>query len=314
MVDVEMLKLRSLMLQVVRQFFLGRGFIEVETPVMVPYENPDDNVENVRVVFGDFRGNRYRFFLHTSPEFFMKRLLWHGCDRMFQICKVFRDGETGDFHNVEFTMVEWYRSGGSYQDGMEEVKSLVNEVFEAGKNLGLRLHFSAEFERLTVEEAFREFAGVNVFDEDEVIKEAKADNYEDAFFYLLVERVEKAFSRMMCPVFLYDYPEKFSAMAKVTDGKAERFELYIGGIEVANGYSELTEYDAYLKKFLKKGNDAVDRGFLRLLKEKPLPCSEGVALGFDRLLMSVVGKRNIREVIPFTTGELVREVSVGKID
>ncbi|WP_022847235.1 MULTISPECIES: amino acid--tRNA ligase-related protein [unclassified Desulfurobacterium] len=314
MLDLGILKLRDSLLDVIRLFFRERKFIEVDTPVLVPYENPDDNVDNVRAVFKDFSGKRHRFFLHTSPEFFMKRLVWHGCERIFQICKVFRDGETGDLHNVEFTMVEWYRAGGNYSDGMEETESIVKAVFEKGKELGFNPDFSLDFEKMTVEEAFREFAGVDVFDEDAVKRKANLDSYEDAFFFLLVDKVEKGLSRINSPVFLHDYPERFSAMAKVKNGKAERFELYIKGVEIANGYSELTDYNSYLGKFLKKGVKAVDKGFLRLLKDRPLPESEGVALGFDRLLMKVAGKESIKEVIPFTAAELIGEVSFGKAD
>ncbi|WP_457570189.1 amino acid--tRNA ligase-related protein [Desulfurobacterium sp.] len=314
MVDIEILKLRDGLLDTVRQIFRKNGFIEVETPALVPYENPDDNVDNVKVYFRDFSGKRYRFFLHTSPEFFMKRLVWHGADRIFQICKVFRDGETGSLHNVEFTMVEWYRKEGTYYDGMSETEEIVRKAYENAKELGFEPDFLLDFEKVTVEEAFREFAGIDVFDEDEVIAKTKFDSYEDAFFYLLVDSVERGLSRINSPVFLYDYPEKFSAMAKVKNRKAERFELYIGGVEIANGYSELTDYESYLKKFLKKGGRAVDKGFLKLLKEKPLPECEGVALGFDRLLMKVAGRKAIKEVIPFTVEELVREVSFGKAD
>ncbi|WP_456395941.1 amino acid--tRNA ligase-related protein [Desulfurobacterium sp.] len=313
MVDIKILRLRDGLLNTVRQTFKKSGFIEVETPILIPYENPDDNVDNVEACF-KFFGKKHRFFLHTSPEFFMKRLVWYGVDKIFQICKVFRDGETGLLHNVEFTMVEWYRKGGNYYDGMRETEEIVKEAHENAKELGFNPDFLLTFERITVEEAFKEFADVDVFDEDEVIAETKFDNYEDAFFYLLVDRVEKELSRINNPVFLYDYPKRFSAMAKVQNGKAERFELYIGGVEVANGYSELTDYKSYLEKFLKKGGRAVDRGFLKLLKEKPLPECEGVALGFDRLLMKVTRKKSIKEVIGFTVDELVREVSFGKAD
>ncbi|OMH40603.1 amino acid--tRNA ligase-related protein [Desulfurobacterium indicum] len=314
MVDVSILRLRDCLLNTVRQIFRKNGFMEVETPVLVPYENPDDNVDNVESYFREFSGKKYQFFLHTSPEFFMKRLIWHGADRIFQICKVFRDGEIGFLHNVEFTMVEWYRKGGSYYDGMRETEEIVRKAYENAKEIGFKPDFSPVFEKITVEEAFREFAGIDVFDENEVIAKTKFDNYEDAFFYLLVDKVEKGLLKIDSPVFLYDYPEKFSAMAKIENGKAERFELYIGGVEIANGYSELTDYESYIKKFLKKGGRAVDKGFLKLLKEKPLPKCEGVALGFDRLLMKVAGKESIRQVIPFTVEELVREVSFGKAD
>jgi len=125
----------------------------------------------------------------------------------------------------------------------------------------------------------------------------------------LVEKVEPGLSELPHPVFLYGYPEEFSAMAVVKEGVAERFELYIAGVEIANGYTELTDYKGYLKKFKEKGECAVDRGFLSLLQEKPLPPCEGVALGFDRLLMLLTGRESIEEVIPFPTSRLIRESS-----
>jgi len=297
----------------IREFFKSEGFTEVETPTLTPYCNPDDNVENAEVTFKDFSGKEHCWFLHTSPEFFMKRLIWFGAERIFQIGKVFRSGEITPLHQVEFTMVEWYRVGEDFRKGMEETERIVRE---GAKEFGVRevvyrgRRVSLErFERLTVEEAFREFAGVNPFDREEVKRVAGEEDYETAFFKLLVERVEPGIGELPHPVFLYGYPEEFSAMAVVKEGVAERFELFIAGVEVANGYTELSDYESYLKKFRKKGKCAVDRGFLKLLKEKPLPECEGVALGFDRLLMLLTGKESLEEVIPFPTSRLIRESS-----
>ncbi|WP_163328496.1 amino acid--tRNA ligase-related protein [Desulfurobacterium thermolithotrophum] len=307
----EILKLRSKLLKVVREFFELQGFIEVETPLMVPYENPDSNVVNVKVSFSDFSGKKFNWFLHTSPEFFMKRIIWHGIPRIYQISKVFRDGEITESHNVEFTMVEWYRTGADYKKGMEETLELLKECVKAAKKEELSyrgkkayLHGYISF---TVEEAFREFAGVkDIFDEEEVLKVSKEKEYESGFFKLLVDKVEPALAEFQVPVFLYNYPSKFSAMAKVKGNYAERFELYVCGLELANGYTELTDFESYKKKFFEKGKQAVDKGFLKLLKEKPLPPCEGVALGFDRVLMLITGKE-IHEVIPFSLRKLVKE-------
>ena len=297
----------------IRELFKREGFTEVETPLLTPYCNPDDNVENAEALFRDFQGREHRWFLHTSPEFFMKRLIWFGAERIFQIGKVFRSGEVTPLHQVEFTMVEWYRVGEDFRKGMEETEQIVREGAEEfgvreivykGKKVKLE-----KFERLTVEKAFREFAGVNPFDREEVKRVAGEEDYETAFFKLLVEKVEPGIGELPHPVFLYGYPEEFSAMAVVKEGVAERFELFIAGVEIANGYTELSDYESYLRKFKKKGECAVDKGFLELLKEKPLPECEGVALGFDRLLMLLTGKESIEEVIPFPTSQLIRESS-----
>ncbi len=305
---LELLRLRKEAKERVRGFFEERGFLEVDTPIMVPYENPDDNVENVKAVFRDFSGKKYEWFLHTSPEFFMKRIVWEmGEGGIYQIVRVFRDGEITDLHNVEFTMVEWYRVGGDYRDGMEETFDLVREVVGRRASVRGRKITLSSYEVFTVEEAFEEFAGVNVFDREELKEVAVEENYEDAFFKVLVEKVEPSLEKIDKPVFLIDYPKEFSAMAQVRDNVAERFELYVGGVEIANGYTELRDYDTYLKKFKEKGERAVDWEFLTLLKKRLLPKCEGVALGFDRLLMLKLGAESIHDVIPYSTKKLLEE-------
>ncbi|MEO2069048.1 MAG: amino acid--tRNA ligase-related protein [Desulfurobacteriaceae bacterium] len=309
-----LLQIRSNLLKAVREFFDSQGFIEVETPILVPYENPDSNVVNVNANFHDLSGKLHNWFLHTSPEFFMKRVVWHGIPKIYQITKVFRDGEVTNFHNIEFTMVEWYRSNGDYRKGMEETFELLKHCLNTiGKKeicfQGKKVLFN-NFISLPVEEAFKEFAGIrNVLDEEEVKAKAEEKDYETAFFKLLVDKVEPALKRFNHPVFLYDYPKSFSAMAKLKGNFAERFELYIAGVELANGYTELVDYESYKIKFLEKGNKAVDKGFLNLLKEKKLSDCEGVALGFDRLVMVILDK-TIDEVIPFSTKKLLRELNL----
>ncbi len=309
MIDKNIALLRSRLLSQVRTFFDKKDFLEVETPVIVPYENPDDNVENVSVTFSDFKGDHFGFFLHTSPEFFMKRLLWYGFEKIYQISKVFRDGELGDYHNIEFTMVEWYNTGKDYVSGMDETEMLVRECFFTAAYCGFQsdVKFDEKFWRITVEDLFHEFAGVkDVSDREELEYVSGKASYEEAFFYLLVDKVEPELSKVKVPVFIFDFPEEFSAMAKTDNRLAERFELYIKGLEIANGYTELVDYDSYRIKFRKK-NQAMDVGFLELLKVRPLPECEGVALGFDRLLMSITG-RDILSVINFPVEMLIREV------
>ena len=310
---VEILKLRSTIVNKIRQTFREMGYLEVETPIMVPYRNPDQNVENVKVLFHDFQGKEHSWFLHTSPEFFMKRLIWHGAKRIFQITKAFRDKEITDLHNVEFTMVEWYRTEADYKVGMEETLKLIQSGAES---IGVRelevggrkvkLH-RAEF--LTIEEVFKEFAGVSPFDREGIKTVAGEEDYETAFFKLLVEKVEPGISEIPYPVVLYDYPAEFGAFSKRKGKIAERFEVYLGGIEIANGYTEMTDYEEYFREMEKKEGSS-DREFLKLLREKPLPPCEGVALGLDRLIMALTGKEKISEVIPFTVEELLKESSL----
>ncbi|WP_457678949.1 amino acid--tRNA ligase-related protein [Thermovibrio sp.] len=295
--------------EVIRSTFKSWGFLEVETPILIPYCNPDDNVENVKATFKDFQGKEHEWFLQTSPEFFMKRLVWKGLKRIFQVCKVFRSSEITPLHNIEFTMVEWYRVGENYLKGMEETEEIVKRAAEffgidkveyGGKRVSLK-----RFERIKVKEAFLELAKVDPFKKGEVMEKSGEEDYKSGFFKLLVSEVEPALRELPFPVFLYDYPKEFSAMSKVKGEVAERFELYMAGVEVANGYTELTSYEDYLNKFKEKGKCAVDEGFLKLLKEKPLPECEGVALGFERLLMLLLGRESIKEVITFPSEELL---------
>ncbi len=308
---LEIIIARNRLKKRIKALFLKWGFTEVETPLLSPYCNPDDNVENAQVLFKDFQNKEHKWFLHTSPEFFMKTLIALGGERIFQICKVFRSGEITPLHQVEFTMVEWYRVGADFKKGMEETEEIVRvgaeefgvkEIEFKGKKVKLE-----RFERITVEEAFKEFSKVNPFDQDEVKRVAGEEEYETAFFKLLIERVEPGLAGIPYPVFLYGYPPRFSAMAQVKEGVAQRFELYIAGVELANGYTELTTHESYLEKFKAKGECALVEEFLEIIKEKPLPPCEGVALGFDRLLMLLTGRESIEEVIPFSTGELLKK-------
>ncbi|SMO43811.1 lysyl-tRNA synthetase, class 2 [Balnearium lithotrophicum] len=308
---VELLNVRNLLKKTVREFFYSLNYIEVDTPILSPYENPDDNVENVESSFKDFSGKTYSWFLHTSPEFFMKRFLLNGAERIFQICKVFRNGEVTNLHSVEFTMVEWYRVGESYRVGIEETVSLIRECGralkrETGVFKGAKTDLN-ETELITVDEAFREFVGVSVFDREGVRELSGEKSYETAFFKLLVEKVEPGIEKIGKIVVLYDYPKEFGAFSKVRGDVAERFEVYISGVEIANGYTELTSFEEYKEKF--EGRN-VDSKFLKALKEKPLPRCEGVALGFDRLLMVLTGADSIEEVIPYSTNCLIRETSL----
>ena len=310
---LEILKLRSRIVKRIRNVFESLNYMEVETPILTPYRNPDSNVKNVKATFSDFKGREFNWFLHTSPEFFMKRLIWHGAERIFQITKVFRDGEITDLHNVEFTMVEWYRVGSDYRTGMEETLEIIRSCAD---ELGVRrievdetTISLEETEYITVEEAFLEFAGVSPFDEEKLKYLTGENCYETAFFKILVDRVEPSLSRIPRPVILYNYPSNFGAFSKRRGNIAERFEVYIGGIELANGYTEMTDHSEYSRE-MEKHRENQDIEFLKLLKKKPLPNCEGVALGLDRLAMILLGKKKISHIIPFSTERLIKESSL----
>ncbi len=302
MISPHILRQRSRMLQAVRNFFLSRDYLEVDTPIRLPTLIPEAEIEPIR---------SEDFFLQTSPELCMKRLLAAGHERLFQICHCFRKGEQGRLHAQEFTMLEWYRTGWSYRELMEECEQLVQEVVRAcagegdGDELarqGRRVSMRSPWTRLTVEEAFARYAGCSA-------REAVA---KDRFDLLLVDRVEPELG-LDRPLFLYDYPSALASLARTRDDDpelAERFELYIAGVELANGFSELTDPAIQRSRFMEEITRAGQHGrraalpekFLAALAELP-PCA-GIALGLDRLLMLCAGADCLARVVPMAQDEL----------
>ncbi|MEI6788479.1 MAG: EF-P lysine aminoacylase EpmA [bacterium] len=276
------LQLRSRILTVIRTWFAQQGFIEVETPVRLPTPALELHID------AEPSGNA---FLRTSPELHMKRLLAAGYDRIFQIGPCFRKGERGDRHNPEYTMLEWYRANADYQDIMNDTESLLRqfEIFNLKSNIP----------RLTVEELFLKHAGWNP------VVAYDAERFE----HDLVSKVEPALPRDK-PVFVMDYPVSAAALSRRKPGRetvAERFELYINGVEIANAFSELTdpveqrlrfETWARERKVLGAPVYPLDEDFLAAL-ETGMPPSGGIALGIDRLVMVLADKTSLDNVMAF---------------
>jgi lysyl-tRNA synthetase class 2 len=301
MISSRHLKQRAAIIRAVRVFFEDRDYLEVDTPLRLPVLAPEIWIEPV------ISGGH---FLQTSPELCMKRLLAAGHSRLFQICHCFRKGERGRFHLPEFSMLEWYRTGSDYHDLMDESEELIKSVvLECG---GRRLFPGLEelvaidvpFERLTVEEAFRRYA------ECTVEKVLAAGRYEE----VLVEQVEPHLGLGRRPTFLYDYPASLASLARLKKDEpavAERFELYLGGIELANGFSELVDPDEQRQRFIAERNLIFAAGrdpgpmperFLQALTG--MSAAAGIALGLDRLVMVLIGAESIDEVVGFVPEEL----------
>jgi elongation factor P--(R)-beta-lysine ligase len=309
----ENLRLRAELLRRLRQFFDDRGFLEVETPILSADTVIDRHLDPFSVSplpMGEGTESR-RMWLQTSPEFAMKRLLAAGGTALYQVAHVFRLDELGPLHNPEFTLVEWYRVG----DGMEEGMQLTADLCE----VMLR---RSPVEQVSYREAFRRHVGIDPHKADggelaaaaracgivapESLAQADRDGWLDL---LMVERVQPQLG-LAWPVLLYDYPASQAALARVRPGDppvAERFELFVGGIELANGYHELLD-PAELRSRNSRTNAerrAAGKPALpeesRLLDamEAGLPSAVGVALGFDRLVMLAAGARHIAEVIAF---------------
>ena len=320
-----MLELRMRLTAATRAFFMARDFLEVETPALQisPGLEPHLMAFATELVAADQQSSR-PFYLHTSPEFAMKKLLGAGLPRIFQLAHVFRNGERASTHSPEFTMLEWYRTG-AYEQIVADTGALLRDLAAvAGRPVvswrGIDCDLVAEPEIVTVQQAFAEFAGgidllATVGDMPALIAEARrigvrvgeGDRWDDLVLRILAERIEPRLGAGR-PSFLAEYPVEMAALARVKPGNprvAERVELYIAGVEIANGFGELTDAaeqrrrfiaDMDLKEQLYGQRYPIDEEFLAAL-EHGMPDSAGMALGFDRLVMLLAGAGQIDDVL-----------------
>lgn len=307
------LRLRAELLRTLREFFHRRGFLEVETPILSADVVVDRHLEPFPVNFASGSAAR-RMWLQTSPEFGMKRLMAAGGEAIYQVTRAFRQAEQGPRHNPEFTIVEWYRRG----DGLEQGMRFLGELCEALLGLGPAEHLSyqAAFERHaginphTADVAsFKEIATRRGVTPPASMETADRDLWLDL---LLVELVEPHLGNDR-PVIIFDYPASQSALARERPGPpavAERFELYVRGTELANGYHELL--DARVLRERNRTNNAVrsaegkpalpEESRLLAAMDQGLPACAGVALGFDRVVMLAAGAASLDEVMAFPFG------------
>jgi elongation factor P--(R)-beta-lysine ligase len=298
------LQQRADLLQAVRFFFSRRAYIEVDTPIRLPVLLPETHIRPF---------SSEGWFLQTSPEVCMKRLLAHGCTKLFQICHCFRREEVGRLHQGEFTMLEWYHVGWSYKELMQECEEFIRSLAPTGEELrrdGRTISLTGPWQRLPVQEAFRRYAQMEVKDA------LRRDRFDE----VLVTEIEPHLGWER-PVFLCDYPVELASLARRKTGDptvAERFELYIAGIELANGFSELVDpaeqrsrFAAEISKSRECGNayGAMPERFLADLDF--LPETAGVALGLDRLLMLLLGCATVAEVITLPAQNLQEEEGNG---
>ena len=294
------LEQRARVIDAVRAFFSSGGFLEIETPVRIPAPAPEIHIDAQET--GDW-------FLQTSPELCMKRLLAAGYEKIFQICRCFRKGERGGRHVPEMTLLEWYVAGLNYLDLMTQCEELIGFV-AARMDIGRRLVYQGHtvdltppWDRLTVAEAFERFGGMTA-------QQALDRECFDEIMGLDIEPqlgVER-------PLFLYDYPARCGALARLKPADtsvAERFELYIAGMELCNAFSELTDPQEQRVRFdadncargaIGKTVYPIAEPFLQALES--MPQAAGIALGIDRLVMLLTGAASIDEVVAFTPEEL----------
>lgn len=315
----ETLRRRAALLARLRDHFAGQGVLEVDTPILARAAVTDPHLHSLATRYtGPGAAHGLPLYLHTSPEFFMKRLLAAGSGSIYQIAKVFRDGEAGGRHNPEFTLLEWYRTGYDHRRLMADVEALVVSALDGA--LGL-----APSESITYRDAFRRHAGVDPFTAAGAELAACAARHGIAappgldlqdidgwLDLLLTALVEPQLGRGRL-TFLHDYPPSQAALARILPGPppvAARFELYLEGMELANGFHELTDADEQRRRFeadlirrreLGLTTVPMDTALLAALAHG-LPDCAGVALGVDRLLMLAVGAKCIEEVLSFPLG------------
>jgi len=291
----------------VRRFFDARGFIEVHTPVLVPSPGLDVHLDAFEVVGGERGAPRW---LSTSPEYQMKRLLADGWSRIYQLAPCFRRGEVGSRHNPEFTMLEWYRAGASVAQVQADAEQVVATVTGGWVRLGDRvIDVRPPLERVSVCDAFARFAG---WSRRETLDRAAGD--EDRYFRALVDDVEPALARLDHGVLLVDYPVSQASLARARPDDpevAERFELYVAGVELCNGFGELVDPIVQRERLVRdqaarraRGLAVypIDERFLDAVAR--LPPSAGNALGLDRLVGLVCGTTEIADVMAFTADEV----------
>jgi len=321
------LSLRSEVLRATRAFFESAGFVEVQTPALVSAPGLEAHIEPMAVTGWVADTGERTQFLITSPEHHMKRLLGGGFSRIYQVGKCYRSGEISPQHQPEFTMVEWYRSYATYVEVAADVEALVAHVSQqvlgtaeaqyGGRSLDLR----PPWQRLTVAEAFARFGELDLAACRNPLSFGRAaraggcdsvvddDTWEDIFYKVLLEKVEPRLTDLGA-VFLQDYPSPLAALSKLKSDDActaERVEAYLGGVELANGFTELNDPREQRRRFMAERHRRraqgtaslpVDEAFLRMLSDG-MPPSGGMALGLDRLAMILSDAAAIDDVVAF---------------
>jgi lysyl-tRNA synthetase class 2 len=291
---------RARIVGAVRQFFARNDYLEVDTPIRIPAPAPELHID---------AQPSGQWYLHTSPELCMKRLLAAGYPRIFQICKCFRQKERGRKHLPEMTMLEWYTAGSDYRHMMDQSRDLILYLADrlvttnplTYQNHSIDLH--KPWPHLAVAEAFDRYGSISM-------AEALSSQRFDQVMGMEIE----PHLGLTQPVFLYDYPAACGALARLKSGRpevAERFELYMGGLELCNGFSELTDPKEQRQRFEDESNQRIKAGkttypvpepFLEALQD--MPRASGNALGIDRLVMVLTDQTNIDDVVAFIPEEL----------
>lgn len=327
------LEARGAITAATRAWFAGQGFAEVETPALQVSPGLEPHLRAFATELEEpFEQSSRRLYLHTSPEFAMKKLLAAGCPRIFQLARVYRNGERAPTHHPEFTMLEWYRAGDTVETLIADTAALLRGAWEAvpAKLRGAGLRWNGQhcdptkpIQVLSVADAFRDYAGIDLHatapdplnPDADLLRRAAAQaglslsssgDWEDLFFYIFLDRIEPRLG-IGAPTALVDYPISMAALARPSPKDprvAERVEIYVAGLELANGFGELTdaaeqrrrfEADMDKKQRLYGVRYPIDEDFLAAVAR--MPEASGIALGFDRLVMLATGAAQIDDVL-----------------
>ena len=330
-------KKRALILRKTREFFQAKGFLEVETPMFVRLPGMEPYLNPLPFEFSDEKDKKHKGYVITSPEYSLKKLLSMGFPKIFEIARVFRQNESfGGVHNPEFSMIEWYRPRADYRKIMQDTQNLIcflSRVLhkkERFKFNGQIIDLKKPWPKISVKQAFLKFSGINLdkarnlkdFKKQVKISLPKNASWDDVFYAVFLNQIEPNFPKNR-PLIVYDYPLPQASLAKRTprlrSGQesfyAERFELYLGGMEIANCFSELTDareqekrlkQEKALRKQLGKDVYEIDKDFIQALKSG-LPETGGIALGLDRLEMLLLDIQNINDLLILPAKELFRK-------
>ncbi|MFA5392219.1 MAG: EF-P lysine aminoacylase EpmA [Candidatus Paceibacterota bacterium] len=325
---------RTQILDLTRDFFKKRGFLEVQTPILTKDVSTEPYIDPISVKFSDDRNKTYYGYLTTSPEYSLKKLLALGFDKIFEITKAFRQKEAlGGLHNPEFTILEWYKTNDNYRHIMKDTEELVYYLVKKLHHhsyffyQGQKIDVSLPWLKVSMKQVFKKYARIdldktrNLKYLKTIIKQrgyhlSKNCDWNDLFYLIFLNEIEPRLPKDRA-IILYDYPLPQAALAKRKNKKsfyAERFETYIGGMEISNAFSELLDWreqlkrlkeDQILRKKLHKEKISIDKSFIQALKLN-IPDSGGNALGIDRLQMLLLDIKDIDELLPFSIKQMFK--------
>jgi len=326
------LEQRHKIIGAIRNYFNSQGFLEVETPALQISPGLEVHLRAFKTELCEpFEDGTKTMYLHTSPEFTMKKLLSAGLPKIYQLCHVYRNGERSERHHPEFNMIEWYRANDDYYTLMDDCEKVLQAAVTAvGKKTlvhqGVECNPFGKWERLTINEAFLRYADVDVLatiddpddsdpDPKKLMAEAKrigihfeeTDRWEDVFFRICLDRVEPKLGFGGVPTIFYEYPKCLAALSRTSPKDkrvAERFEFYVCGLEMGNAFSELTDVveqrkrftaDMDMKEKLYGERYPIDEDFMEALTI--MPPATGIAVGIDRVIMTATGTDDINNVL-----------------